>query len=113
MTAEPPDQFERALSELDEILRSLEDGTATLEESLSRYERGVELLRGCYAQLQRAEGRVKQLTKLTATGEATFAPFEHTSAVEKPARIRADDPRRGAKPAPPPVGRLGDDELPF
>ena len=51
----PAPRFEQAVQELDRILRDLEDGTTTLEESLTRYERGVALLRICYGQLQTAE----------------------------------------------------------
>ena len=57
-TTESPPQFEEALAELDGILRELEDGTTTLEDALSRYERGVALLRQCYGQLRDAEQRV-------------------------------------------------------
>jgi exodeoxyribonuclease VII small subunit len=39
--------FEQALVELERILRNLEDGTTSLEESLAQYERGVGLLKGC------------------------------------------------------------------
>jgi exodeoxyribonuclease VII small subunit len=83
----PPIRFEDALRELDGILRDLEDGAVSLEESLARYERGVGLLRLCWSQLKDAEQRVKMLTGTAEDGRPYLEPFEHTSAVE-PAQAR-------------------------
>ena len=83
---EQPPTFEQSLVELDTILRELEDGTTTLDAALARYERGVGLLRTCYAQLQAAEHRIQQLAGLAADGTPDLKPFAHTAAVEKPKR---------------------------
>ena len=56
-----PQPFEKALVELEGILRALEDGSTTLEASLTQYERGIALLKNCYAQLQNAEQRIVAL----------------------------------------------------
>jgi exodeoxyribonuclease VII small subunit len=80
--------FEQALAELEQILRDLEDGTTTLEESLARYERGVGLLKHCYAQLQVAEHRIAQLAGLDADGNPALQPFDHTAADSGPAEAR-------------------------
>ena len=90
----PPVQFEKALAELDRILRELEDGTTTLEDALARYERGVGLVRQCYAQLQSAEQKIRLLAGLTDDGKPDLKPFEHTAAVEKakPTARRAAPP---------------------
>ena len=77
-----PVRFEQALAELDAILRDLEDGKTTLEESLARYERGVALLRQCYGQLKDAEQRVLLLSGITEDGRPELRPFEHTSSIE-------------------------------
>lgn len=91
-----PIPFERALSELDGILRELEDGTTTLEDALARYERGVSLLRHCYGHLRDAEQRVKLLAGLNEEGGADLRPFDHVASIETAkAAVRA--------PAPPPV----------
>jgi exodeoxyribonuclease VII small subunit len=74
--------FEQALAELESILRELEDGTTNLEDALSRYERGVGLLRQCYAQLRDAEQKVKLLTGLDDEGGAVLQPFDHISSME-------------------------------
>jgi exodeoxyribonuclease VII small subunit len=82
-TSPPQPRFEQALGELDRILRDLEDGTTSLEDSLARYERGVGLLKHCYGQLRDAEQRIRQLAGLTEDGKPDLKPFEHTAAVEK------------------------------
>ena len=71
--------FEQALAELEQILRDLEDGTTTLDESLARYERGVGLLKTCYAQLQAAEQKIALLTGLDANGQPALQPFDHAA----------------------------------
>lgn len=83
MPEEQPISFETALAQLDKILRDLEDGSITLDESLARYERGIALLRQCYAQLKVAELKIDQLTGLTADGGPELKVFEHTAAVGK------------------------------
>jgi exodeoxyribonuclease VII small subunit len=77
-----PPRFEQALAELEAILRELEEGTISLEDSLARYERGVGLLRQCYAQLRDAEQKVKLLAGLTECGSADLKPFDHVATIE-------------------------------
>lgn len=75
--------FEQALAELERILRNLEDGTTSLEESLAQYERGVGLLKGCYQQLRDAEQRIVKVTGVGADGKPVLEGFEHVAAVEQ------------------------------
>jgi exodeoxyribonuclease VII small subunit len=72
--------FDQALGELEETVRDLEDGQLGLEEALKRYERGVGLLRQCYAQLRQAEQKVLLLTGVDAEGQPVTQPFEPTPA---------------------------------
>lgn len=81
-------RFEDALRELDGILRELEEGAVSLEDSLARYERGVNLLKQCYGQLQDAEHRVKMLTGTNEDGSPELQAFPV-----------AAEPRRPAKPS--------------
>ena len=53
--------FEAALSELETIVKKLEDGDQTLESSLALYERGVQLSRFCHTRLEEAERRIEIL----------------------------------------------------
>ena len=63
--------FESALSELESLVKTLEDGNLTLEQSLELFERGVELSRYCHTRLEEAEKRIEILTE---QGEARPAP---------------------------------------
>ncbi len=53
--------FGEALKELEGIVAALEGGQLELEESLSRYERGVALLRALQAKLADAQQKVTSL----------------------------------------------------
>jgi exodeoxyribonuclease VII small subunit len=55
--------FEAALTELDTIVRKLEEGDLALEASLQLYERGVHLSRFCHARLEEAERRIEILNE--------------------------------------------------
>jgi exodeoxyribonuclease VII small subunit len=77
--------FETALAELERIVRALEDGTTTLEEGLAQYERGVGLLKACYAQLENAEQRISQLAGLDPAGKPVLQPFDHAASDARPA----------------------------
>ena len=54
--------FENALEELENIVRSLESGSAPLEESISTYERGIALKKHCEQKLQAAQLKIEQIT---------------------------------------------------
>jgi exodeoxyribonuclease VII small subunit len=62
--------FERAIEELESIVRRLEDGKVPLEESVAIYERGEALKRRCEDLLRQAEARVQKIT-LDASGTPT------------------------------------------
>ncbi|MGE5522123.1 MAG: exodeoxyribonuclease VII small subunit [Rhodospirillaceae bacterium] len=59
-TPERP-SFEAALTELEQIVTSMEEGQMPLEQSLAAYKRGAELLKLCQAALQDAQQQVKIL----------------------------------------------------
>lgn len=54
--------FERALAELEEIVRRLERGDVPLEDSIAIYERGESLKKHCEGLLKRAEARIEKIT---------------------------------------------------
>ena len=60
--------FERAIEELETIVKRLEDGKVPLEESVAIYERGQALKRRCEDLLRLAEARVEKIT-LDASGK--------------------------------------------
>ena len=62
--------FERAMEELESIVKRLEEGKVPLEESVAIYERGEALKRRCEHLLRQAEARVEKIT-LDAEGKPT------------------------------------------
>ena len=62
--------FERAIEELESIVKRLEEGKVPLEESVAIYERGEVLKRRCEDLLRQAEARVDKIT-LDASGKPT------------------------------------------
>jgi exodeoxyribonuclease VII small subunit len=53
--------FEKSMHELEEIVRLLEKGELTLEDSLKHYEKGINIARKCQVALTQAEQKVKML----------------------------------------------------
>ena len=59
--SEAPVSFEAALAELETLVATMESGDLSLEQSLTSYQRGAELLKYCQAQLADAQERVRVL----------------------------------------------------
>ena len=55
--------FEASLGALEKIVRKLEDGDLSLEESLKLFEDGVKLSRECQERLNQSERRIEVLLK--------------------------------------------------
>lgn len=79
MNDAPPAErtFEQNLSDLESIVRELEDGKTSLETAIARYEQGVGLLKTCTESLRQAEQKIILLTGVDAQGEPNTEPFEH------------------------------------
>ncbi len=60
---EKKQSFETSLKELEKIVRGLEEGDLSLEESLKLFENGVKLSRECQERLNQAERRIEVLLK--------------------------------------------------
>lgn len=67
--------FESSLKELDKIVRNLEEGDLSLEESLKLFEDGVKLSRECQERLNQAERRIEILMK-DGDGNLTLQAIE-------------------------------------
>jgi exodeoxyribonuclease VII small subunit len=63
--------FESAISELEKIVKQLEEGDLSLDTSLALFERGVELSRYCHDQLGAAQRRIELLTERGDLKEAS------------------------------------------
>ena len=72
-TPDKPD-FENALKELETLVETMEKGDLSLEDSLSHFERGVQLSRTCQQALKDAEQKVEILMQKNAREE--IVPFD-------------------------------------
>jgi len=61
--ADKKNTFENSLKDLEKIVRRLEEGESSLEESLKLFEDGVKLSRECQERLNQAERRIEVLMK--------------------------------------------------
>ncbi len=53
--------FEQALDELDQLVRKMESGELTLDESIATYRRGAQLAQHCQSRLASAEQEISKL----------------------------------------------------
>jgi exodeoxyribonuclease VII small subunit len=53
--------FEKALAELEKIVKRMESGELSLEQALATHKRGLELARFCQGRLEAAQQQVKVL----------------------------------------------------
>lgn len=66
--------FEKSLEELERLVEQLESGDLSLDESLKRFRRGVELTRHCQGVLEKAQQTVEQL--LDPADERSAVPLD-------------------------------------
>lgn len=69
--------FEEAITRLDAIVKQLERGDASLDESLGLFEEGAGLIKSCGKLLDEAEQKVVKLKK-GEDGEPLELPFDDT-----------------------------------
>ena len=67
--------FEEALDGLEEIVRQLESGDVSLEDSIEIYSRGTQLKRHCEEKLRAAAEKVEKIV-LGAGGKVAVEPAE-------------------------------------
>jgi exodeoxyribonuclease VII small subunit len=71
------ERFEEALGRLEDLVKKMESGDLTLEESLKAFEEGTRLARFCAKKLDEAQRRVDQL--LRQGDELATGPFKDES----------------------------------
>ena len=59
----PIESFESNLAGLEEIIEKLESEGLTLDKALLYFEKGIQHIRACDAQLKKADGTLKELLK--------------------------------------------------
>ena len=80
-TKDSKPSYEEARDELAEIVESLEDGSATLEESLKLWERGEELAKICQEWLDGAKKLIDETKKKPV--DAAKKPTKNSEASEE------------------------------
>lgn len=70
--------FEKAISDLEKIVKALESGDLPLEKALEQFEAGMKLSRHCSEMLDEAEKRVA-LLMADETGNPIEQPFDGPS----------------------------------
>ncbi len=68
-------KFEDALKRLEKIVKDLEDGNLSLDESLEKYEEGIKLSKMCAKKLELAKKKVEILLK-SEDGSVEIKPFD-------------------------------------
>jgi exodeoxyribonuclease VII small subunit len=116
MSESPPSQvplpFEAALERLQGIVRDLEDGKLGLQQSLTKFEEGIGLLRDCHKTLEQAEQRIEILIGMDANGEASTRPFDASATLEREDATPRKPGRRRATAAETPAPREPRPETP-
>lgn len=74
--------FEQSLKELETIVSDLEKGELPLEESIQKYQSGIERLKECHEILGKAQKRIEILTK-DAKGALSVKPMNERSAEQE------------------------------
>lgn len=67
--------FEEDLKSLEEVVKKLEVGDLTLDDSLKAYETGIKLVRSCEGKLNEAKGKIERLTNMLDE-KPTSVPME-------------------------------------
>lgn len=71
--------FEDSLEKLRAVIREIESGELTLDDSLRAYEQGVKHLRDCHARLERVEQKLRLLVDVDESGVAKTKDFQHAA----------------------------------
>lgn len=74
MSEPKPLSFEAGLNDLEAIVKELEHGDLSLEDSIALFEKGISLSDKCRLQLEEAETKVEILLK--KNGQVKAEPFE-------------------------------------
>ena len=75
MATKAKPSFEKAINDLEKIVKALESGDLPLEKALEKFEAGIKLSRYCTETLDEAEKRVTLLMG-DETGEPVEKPFD-------------------------------------
>ncbi len=75
MASKKEEKFEALLEKLQGLVRELESGETSLEDSIKKFEEGVALAKSCQERLNQAEQKIEILLK-SDSSQISTAPFE-------------------------------------
>ena len=75
--------YEQQLQQLETLIKQLENGDLSLDQTLAAYEQGIGLVRACQQQLEQAEQRIQLLTQ-DDSGAETLIPFADPADDDQP-----------------------------
>jgi exodeoxyribonuclease VII small subunit len=90
MSEESNQDFETSFKELESIVRRLEGEQLPLDESLSLFEKGIQLSRFCHQKLSEVEKKI-ELILADAKGEPEIRAFPADAKEEAGNRVAPDD----------------------
>lgn len=67
--------YEESMKELEQVVKELEGGELSLDESIQKFEKGMELSKHCSSLLEEAEKKITVLIE-KENGEMTEEPFQ-------------------------------------
>ena len=67
-------KFEQALGDLEELVKSLENGQLPLEDAIQAFEKGVSLKTVCEEKLKQAQLKIEKV--MSKNGKVDITPFE-------------------------------------
>lgn len=67
--------FETAMAELETIVKNLETGKTSLEDSINAYERGIALKNHCETKLREAQSRIDKIV-IKPDGSVSTVPLD-------------------------------------
>ena len=70
--------FEAAMAELETIVKNLETGKTSLEDSINAYERGISLKNHCESKLREAQSRIDKIV-IKPDGSVSTSPLDPES----------------------------------
>lgn len=71
MAEKKEEKFEQALERLQNLVRDLESGECSLEDSIKKFEEGILLAKTCQDRLNKAEQKIEILLKADKSGVST------------------------------------------
>lgn len=74
MPRKSPVNFEKAMSQLEQLVEDMEQGELPLEDALKHFEKGIALAADCQQALHKAQQKVTQL--IEKNGQLLEKPFE-------------------------------------